>query len=81
MKTYYLSKYALTGGIETVQGEQPPFVDRGYIKIMGRTMSLYRLGLDVHETMEEAVNAAKEQRDKKIASVKKQLAKLEAMTF
>ena len=41
----------------------------------------YQVGRDVHETREAALAAAESMRTKKIASLKKQVAKLEALRF
>lgn len=75
--TAYISKYALTKGIEAVHGKQ--FYDyRGYLDA-GRNV-LYRTG-DWHLTREDAIERAEEMRKKKIESLKKQIAKLEKMKF
>ena len=39
------------------------------------------MGKDAHDTREGAIRAAEEQRIKKIAALKKQIAKLESMRF
>ena len=74
------SKYALTGGIEEViacddQG------DDGYIRLKDNAWNLFVVGRDVHATREEAAVAAEAMRKKKIASLQKQIKKLEALTF
>lgn len=79
MGTYYLSKYALTDGIKKVEVDVSPCVD-GFVYIKGH-WRVYKLGGDIHKTEAEALAAAEAMRVKKIASLKKQIAKLEAVTF
>lgn len=78
-RTYYLSKYALSGGIKELEGEVLEFNGRQFVEY-GRFNS-YALGTEIHETRAEAVMAAEAMRVKKIASLRKQIAKLEAMKF
>lgn len=81
MKTYYLSKYALSsnGRIKLFEGREPS--SKGYISSAVSSYGIYRLGSEVHETPEEAIASADLERVKKIASLKNQLEKLEKMTF
>lgn len=78
----WISKYALSSGItvhEVVQEKVsdgyvypgPPFA--GYVG--------FKIGKDAHTTYEDAVKAAEVARLKRIASVRKLLAKLEKMSF
>ena len=72
----YITKYALTRGIletdgATVEG----------IPSMAETNFGYFHGDDWHETKEEAIKRAEEMRTKKIASLRKQIEKLEALKF
>lgn len=78
-RTYYLTRYALTEGIKVVEGE-PSDLDADYINIGGYFGS-FKLGGEIFETLPEAVAGAERKRVKKIASLKKQIAKLEKMTF
>lgn len=73
----WITSYALTAGIEVREGR----VSDGFFHPEGRTFSYFRVGRDAHPTMEEAVKAAELARQKKIASLKKQLAKLEKLNF
>lgn len=74
----WISKYALSEGItedearQSLDGEWVDCSTKGYI---------LKLGRHAHLTREAAVRAAEIMRVKKIASIKKQLAKLEAMRF
>lgn len=77
-KTYYLSKYALSDGIKVVEADD---VSDGYVRPDGYYWISFKLGRDIHETEAAAKAAAESMRLKKIASLKKQIAKLEAMKF
>lgn len=75
-KTFFISKYALSKGIETLIGR---VTDCG---VYLRAEWIYlRIGRDAHETREAAVAAAEKMRVAKIASLEKQLKKLRTMTF
>lgn len=76
---YWVSKYALTDGVMTANGD-PYVFDERFINLDGRWSS-FRLGRDVHTTEAEAKKAAESMRLKKIASLKKQIAKLEELKF
>lgn len=78
----YLTKYALSKGIIEVSEDQ---LDQRYtredsVKLIGY-MDHFHFGKDIFRTYEEAKKVAEQMRDKKIESVKKQLKKLEKMTF
>jgi len=80
-KTVYVTKYALTAGIQ----------ERTLANVNGKHAEVHRLpgeiGLilfwkpDWHETRKAAVARAEVMRKKKLASLKKQIAKLEALSF
>lgn len=77
----WISRYALSDGI--TEHECDPPNERGQV-FPGTPFASYygfTLGKDAHASKEDAVKAAESQRKKKIASLRKQLAKLEAMTF
>ena len=78
-KTYWLAKYSLTGGIKELS-HVARVSDNGYIYLQG-TWEIYKIGKEVFENRYEAVAAAETMRLKKIASLKKQLAKLEKLKF
>ena len=81
----YVSKYALTGGVSEVEGE----IVTGrsgtkYFKRAGKRYTNHQLltvGKDVHETREAAVEAAEFLRARKLASLRKQIAKIESISF
>jgi len=78
-QTLWLTKYALTDGIEEETARGDGHDD--YVFVSGRLWSSYKLGRDVHLTREDAVRAAEAMRKKKIASLRKQIEKMEALTF
>lgn len=74
----YLIRYALSSGIERIEGE---IADGGYFSTKVNGMfQCYPKG-DWALTEEEAAHKAGIKRDKKIASLKKQIEKLEKLTF
>lgn len=77
----FITKYALTSGIKEIEAEETTIP--GMIKDTGqRFTSMYHTeGKDWHRTIESAVKRAEDMRDRKIASLKKQLGKLENMEF
>ena len=79
MTTVYVTKWALTAGIQTKQAsvEERGATVREWKH--GWIFTLYRK--DWHRTPEAAIARAEEMRLKKIASLKKSLAKMEALTF
>ena len=77
----WISKYALSKGIyerEVKQGEIYP--DTVYINAWRESFHGGE-GKEWHKTREDAVRRAEEMRIKKIASLKKQIEKLEKMKF
>lgn len=81
MKSLWISKYALTDGVKAADWDGHVSAS-GFVKPAGQpTWTLFKLGKDAHETEAEARQAAEVMRAAKIASLKKQLAKLEAMSF
>lgn len=75
----FATKYALTAGIQEVEGEISSnglFCENG---LYGRFF--HGEGRDWHRTREAAVRRANQMRIAKIASLKKQLAKLESQAF
>jgi hypothetical protein len=80
IKTMFNAKYALSGGI--TEGEYRPSGTPGWwTKTTSRFHDSFKMGASVFETYEEAVQAANVARAKKIASLKKQIAKLEKLEF
>lgn len=77
MTTRYVTKYALSAGITKQVGRLTP---DGIYFVYGRH-GFIRDRVDCFETMEAAVADAEVRRERKIASLKKQIAKLEKVTF
>lgn len=83
VKTFWMTKYALSGGIQEVRGEIH-IADERYatIRMPGSQFpSGYKIGTDVFYTEAEAISNAEERRKLKILSLKKQIAKLEKLKF
>ena len=76
---YYLSKYALLEGIKKVTCSQPTVAGQ-YMRPDKYNMH-YRLGKDIHVTREAAVIAANKLLEKRKASLKKQLERLDSLKF
>lgn len=76
----YVTKYAVgsKGKIISCEG-RPCYGMDEYIWI--ERFGTMRLGVDAHEAPEAALLAAEASRKKRIASLKKQVDKLEALTF
>lgn len=76
-ETAYISKYALTTGIIIcTDGEFYPS-GRYFGRPPGWTMAGSFASSEAHKTLEEALAASEKKRDDKIASLKKQIKKLE----
>lgn len=76
----WITKYALSDGIKELEVEQSD----GFPDIVcGKSLNDYYHGegKDWHRTYESATVRANEMRQKKIASLKKQIEKLEKMRF
>lgn len=81
----WVTKYALTNGVIKVSGK----VDHENeisstvftYRLPGDSYDTYAHGNDWHRTEQEALERAEKMRARKIASLKKQIAKLEAMKF
>lgn len=71
------SKYALTEGLIEQEGEE---VGDSMVQV-GSSQYLHGEGKEWHRTRESAAARAEVMRKAKIASVRKQLARLEAMRF
>ena len=86
VKIFYLAKYALTDG-EVLAVEVPLGVPLGVKDtldgwLLPKGYGLHmKLGRDIFKTREAAVARANELCDKKIASLQKQIRKLEGMEF
>ena len=82
----WISKYALTGGVTEHEchayAKDVDFGNNVYV-YPGKPNSFtgFLLGRDAHTTQAAAFSAAEAQRKKKLASLHKQIAKLEKMVF
>lgn len=77
--TVYISKYALTTGIYSVEVEGTHTPDM--VRAVGtRYPTHYHKG-QWHETKESAIERANQMKSRKIAALKKQITKLENTTF
>lgn len=78
---YYLTKYCLSDGKIHAFEDDPSRSDEKYIRRKGDAFGMFVLGRDCFVSRDEALADAEKRRDAKIASLKKQLAKLEVRTF
>lgn len=80
METFFVTKYALTRGILEIKAIE---LDNGMIKctVNSHTTYYHGEGREWHRTKDEAVKKANEMREKKLASLKKQIVKLESLSF
>lgn len=78
-KTVWISKYALSNGITEHKAEVRD--GAAYPGAPFASFVSFTLGKDAHETRDAAVAAAEVARKKKVAALKKQLAKIESMKF
>lgn len=80
----YITKWVLTKGILETPESQTRFDDDGWIWVLADrpdTPSGYFPPIDWYRSKEEAIARAEKMRDRKIASLKKQIAKLKEMEF
>ena len=79
----FITKYALTSGIEEIEMEvklnDAHFKKSCYGKFKGFSQRFYND--DFHLTKEDALKDAEKKRKKKIESLKKQISKLEQLSF
>ena len=81
--TAWVTKYALTDGIQKVSGTVRHETSSDMLSYIGSRYDLRECvhDNDWHRTPEAALARAEEMRKNKIASLKKSIAMLEAMTF
>ncbi len=74
----WISKYALTQGIYPIAGT---ISSQGYFRV--RSNSYYSIipPRHYHESREEAVVVAEKMREKRLLALKRQISRLEAITF
>lgn len=71
----WVSRYALSNG--KVSQREGRISDHWFVL----NYQYLRIGVDAHYTESEAINAAEQRRVKKVASLRKQIAKFEKMSF
>lgn len=76
----WITKYALTKGIKEAHVEDCFDVSPDMVKDLESSRGLYHNN-DWHRTQAAALDRAREMRNNKLISLKKQIAKLEAMWF
>ncbi|MGL5058587.1 MAG: hypothetical protein ACRC62_01300 [Microcoleus sp.] len=79
-KTWYITRYCLTSGIQEVIGD---LCDRGTYVIHGsrsdQSFSMNKIGIDAFPTLEEAREDQRKRAAKAIASAEKKIAKLKEL--
>ena len=75
----WLSKYALSRGIYSVEASGPLIEDK-YVSVK-ESYNLHILGKEIHTSSSDAIKAAEAARIEKIASLRKKINRLEQMTF
>lgn len=75
MKTYYIPKYTQVKGCQIIQSE---YAYAGSIK---HGYTYLKIGRDVFLTASEAITRSEAQCQARIASLRKTIAKLEALTY
>jgi len=81
MPKYYITRYALSKGISHEECKVSQS-DKGYAILSGTWSSqFFKIGKEAFESFDDARKIAIEMRDKKIKSLKKQLASLERLRF
>ena len=80
-ETFYLIRYALSEGvIAEVRGYEGSYESKGWFDVNNNWTS-FKLGRDIFRDRNDAVAQVEVMRKKKIASLQKQIQKLEAMGF
>lgn len=82
METFFVSKYACSNGaITQIEAVARKWDDGSETVVTNDGWTYLQVGRDVFRTREAAVTDAINRRQKKVASLKKQIAKLDAMKF
>lgn len=80
MPAFWITKYALTGGIQKIEADEP--FDSLLVDRSQRFTGYYHgEGRDWHRTEDGAIDRAEVMRKDRIASLQKQIAKLEKLSF
>jgi hypothetical protein len=77
----WITKCALTKGIQQKEGSVSETNKESFSEVGNSWFSYWGNGREWHTTKESAIAKAEEMRVKKIASLKKQIAKLEKLKF
>lgn len=82
MAKVYITKYALTSGIKEVETEiHKSTLNDNLNYVRDSAYSFHYIGKDAFLDKSEALNKAEDMRKKKIASLRKQIEKLEKLSF
>lgn len=81
MAKVYVTKYAISRGIEEIEREIYEVRDYDYSYIKYNFHTFLYIGKDAFLDKSEAIKKAEEMKKRKIASLRKQIEKLEKMTF
>ncbi len=81
MAKVFITKYALTEGIKEIETDiiRSRFEDREYVR--DGLCSYFRIGENAFTDKSEALKKAEEMKIRKIASLRKQIEKLEKLSF
>lgn len=83
MPTFWISKHALTKGVYPVECDEPPKIDPGFL--VNRSERVWQYfsgeGRQWHRSEADAIAKAEIMRAQKISSLRKQIDRLEKLTF
>jgi hypothetical protein len=81
MAKVFITKYALTTGVKEIEADiiRSRFEDREYV--IDGLCSYFRIGENAFTDKSEALKKAEEMKIRKIASLRKQIEKLEKLSF
>ena len=81
-ETFYLVRYALSEGtIAEVRGCEGSYESKGWVGVNNNNWTSFKLGRDIFRDRNDAVAQVEVMRKKKIASLQKQIQRLEGMKF
>lgn len=81
MATFWITKFALTRGVYSIEAKDPAKSIFPDTLPVGGLENIHGEGRDWHRTRESAVARAEEMRVAKIASLSKQIARFEKLSF
>ena len=79
-RVYYITSACLTQGIRMVMA-RPPRLANGRIYPYGGYGTSYQVGRTAHETWQQAIAAAKDEVEKREATIRTELGKLRRLRF